>query len=167
MKTAVTTRSGMLLLSLFIFFHAKSQDTSHIQSLPLVKVTSSLRKIPNNIWKGFSTYFNEAENPRWFRLNKEYLVKFMIYDEENRALFSKKGTLIYHISYGYEKSLPSDMLNQVKSNYSQYEITRAIKVSESDRIVWIINLEDDKNIILLRMEEGEMEEAEHLQKHPE
>ena len=141
-----------------------SQDTSAIRSLPPVKVTASLRKIPNSTWKGFSTYFNDAENPRWFRLNKDYLVKFMIYDEENRALFSKKGTLIYHISYGYEKSLPENMLEQVKNSYSQYEITHAIKVTESGRVIWVINLEDEKNIILLRMEDGEMEEAERLEK---
>ncbi|MBS1574984.1 MAG: hypothetical protein JST09_06730 [Bacteroidetes bacterium] len=164
MKKAIATRLCTILTGLVVCFNAFSQDSSTIKSLPPVKITASLRKIPNSIWKGFSTYFNDAENPRWFRLNKDYLVKFMIYDEENRALFSKKGTLIYHISYGYEKSLPPDLLDQIKNNYREYEITRAIKITGSGRLVWIINLEDEKNIILLRMEDGEMEEAERLKK---
>jgi hypothetical protein len=164
MKTAIITRLCIMLTGMVICLSSLSQDTITIKSLPPVKVTSSLRKIPNSTWKGFSTYFNNAENPRWFRLNKDYLVKFMIYDEENRALFSKKGTLIYHISYGYEKNLPADMLNQVKTSYSQYEITRAIKVTEAGREIWIINLEDEKNIILIRIENGEMEEADRLEK---
>jgi hypothetical protein len=164
MKLILTPRLYTLILGLGVFFYSSGQDTSGIKSLPPVKVTASLKKIPGNIWKGFSTYFNEAENPRWFRLNKDYLVKFMIYDEENRALFSKRGTLIYHISYGYEKNLPPDLREQVKNSYSQYEITRAVKVTEAGRLIWVINLEDEKYIILLRIEDGEVEEAERLEK---
>ncbi|MES1219655.1 MAG: hypothetical protein ABUT20_29415 [Bacteroidota bacterium] len=141
-----------------------AQDTSKIKSLAPVVVKASTKKIPNRIWKGFSTYFNNAENPRWYTLNKNYLAKFMIYDEENRALFTKRGNLIYHISYGYEKSLPEHLRNQVKSSYSEYEITRAVKVEEAGREIWVVNLEDTKKYILIRLEDGELEEIETLNK---
>lgn len=88
----------------------------------------------------------------------------MIYDEQNRALFTKKGQLIYHITYGYEKSLPEDLRKQVKNIYNDYEITGAIKVKEAGREIWVVNLEGANNLILLRLEDGEMEEVQKLQK---
>jgi hypothetical protein len=141
-----------------------AQDSSNVKSLPLVTVTSETRKIPNHIWKSFSTYFNEAENPRWYKANKNYLVKFMIYDEENRALFTKRGHMIYHISYGYENNLPDEIYKQVRTAYFDYDITRAIRVNEADRIIWVVNLEDASTIIIARLENGELEEVQRLKK---
>ncbi len=46
-------------------------------------------------------------------------------------LFTKKGTLIYHITYGYEKSLPEDLRKQIKDSYSDYDITRGNKSERS------------------------------------
>jgi hypothetical protein len=164
MNTKRLIFTGMVLLFLIDGGLVSAQDTSAIRSLPPVTVTSTTKKIPNKIWKSFSGYFGDAENPKWFRMNKDYLVKYMIYDEQNRALFTKRGNLIYHISYGYEKSLPEDLRKQVKSIYFDYEITRAIKVSEAGREIWVINLEDSKNLILVRLEGGDMEEVEKLTK---
>ncbi|MES1213945.1 MAG: hypothetical protein ABUT20_00395 [Bacteroidota bacterium] len=149
---------------LFRITVASAQDTSVIKSLPPVTVKASTRKIPNRIWKGFSTYFNDAENPRWFKVNKNYLVKYMIYDEQNRALFTKKGNLIYHISYGYEKSLPEDLRNLITDSYHDYTITGAIKVTEAGREIWVVNLENNETLVLLRLENGEMEEVQKLLK---
>jgi len=164
MKSKLLFSVGLALFFLLQATLSSAQDTSSFKSLPLVTITASTKKIPNRIWKGFSSYFNEAENPRWYILNKDYLVKYMIYDEQNRALFTKKGNLVYHISYGYEKSLPEDMRKQVKGSYYDYDITRAIKVSEAGREIWIVNLEDAKNLILVRLEDGEMEEVQRLEK---
>jgi hypothetical protein len=160
-------RSKIILLisaALFITISSFAQDTSGIKSLPPVIIKSTTKKIPGRIWKSFSHYFNDAENPRWYIVNKNYLVKYMIYDEENRALFTKKGSLVYHISYGYEKSLPEDLKKQIKNDYSDYTITRAIKVSQAGRIIWVVNIEDPENLVLLSFEDGEMEEMERLQK---
>jgi len=85
-------------------------------------------------------------------------------DNLNRALFTKRGNLIYHISYGYEKNLAEDIRRQVKSTYYDYDISRTIKVTEADRVIWVVNLEDAKNLILVRLEEGEMEEVQKLKK---
>ncbi len=153
----------VVFFSLFAVNNLPAQDS--IKALPPVIVTATTTKVSAKVWKGFSSYFNTAEMPiRWYRLNKDYLVKFMIYDEQNRALFSKKGKLIYHISYGYEKSLPDNVREQVKGSYANYEITRAIKVTEASREIWVVNLEDTNTIILVRIENDEMEEVQTIQK---
>jgi len=164
MKTTWILPIGLAIFILFAATSSFAQDTVSIKSLPVVIVKSSTKKIPNRIWKGFSSYFNEAENPRWYTLNKDYLVKYMIYDEQNRALFTKKGNLIYHISYGYERSLPEDLRRQIQTIYYSYDITRAIKITEAGREIWVVNVEDDQNLILIRLEDGEMEEVQKFQK---
>jgi hypothetical protein len=164
MKRKLVFSLCMLLVLVVGVASSSAQDSAKIKSLPPVTVTSTTKKIPPDVWKGFSGYFNEAENPRWYGMNKDYLVKFMIYDEQNRALFTKKGKLVYHISYGYEKSLPEVLRSQIKNSYSDYDISRAIKVQEAGREIWVVNLEDAQNIILIRLENGEMEELQQLQK---
>jgi hypothetical protein len=88
----------------------------------------------------------------------------MIYNQENRALFTKKGKLVYHISYGYEKSLPADLDRNLKAGYPGYEIYRAIKISEANRVVWVVNLRDAKNLVMISSEDGEMQEIQRLKR---
>lgn len=164
MKSDRLYKTAITLALLLVITAISAQDTSLIKSLAPVTIKASTLKIPNRIWKGFSSYFNDAENPRWYKVNKNYLAKYMIYDEENRALFSKRGNLIYHISYGYEKSLPEDLRNLVTAGYRDYEITRAIKITESGREIWVVNIESSETLILVRLENGEMEEVQKFQK---
>ncbi len=84
--------------------------------------------------------------------------------KKNRALFTKRGNMIYHISYGYENNMPDELYKQVRTAYFDYDITRAIKVTEADRVIWVINLEDSKTIIIARVEGGELEEIRRLNK---
>jgi len=162
MKYKVILPAALKLFLLIVASAAAAQDTAGIKSLPPVTVKSSTKKIPDRIWKSFSSYFAYPENPRWFRANKNYLVKFMIYNEQNRALFTRRGNLVYHISYGYENNLPEDLRNQIKNSYSGYEISRAIRVTESNRTIWVVNLEKGKELVLIRIEDDEMEEIQRL-----
>ncbi len=40
----------------------------------------------------------------------------------------------------------------------------AIKVEVDNREIWVVNMEDKKNLITVRVEDGEMEEVKNLQK---
>jgi len=141
-----------------------AQDTIPIKELPPVTVTSTEKFVPEKVWTNFIQYFSNAENPTWFTVNKDFLIKFMTDDNLNHALFTKRGKLVYHISYGYEKNLPDDIRSQVKSAYYDYNIIRAIKVTEADRVIWVVNLEDATSLILVRLEQGDMEEIQKLNK---
>lgn len=141
-----------------------AQDTIPIKTLPPVTVTATQKNVPEKVWNNFQTYFSNAENPTWYKINKDYLIKFMTNEELNRSLFNERGKLIYHISYGYERSLPEEIRKQVRSAYYDYTVTRAIKVTEANRVVWVVNLEDAGNLILVRLENGEMEEVQSVKK---
>lgn len=153
-----------LAYSLCVMNAVVAQDSTNVKDLPPVTVTATSKKIPPIVWFNLSRYFPEAENPRWYALNKDYLVKFMTYRQEHRALFNKKGKVIYHISYGWEKALPATISRQVRTAYLDYEIYRAIKISERNRVVWVINLQDTKELVMIRVEDDELEEIQRLTK---
>ncbi|HEY0678301.1 MAG TPA: hypothetical protein VGD17_08440 [Chitinophagaceae bacterium] len=164
MKSNAIMRLGVLLLSFGVASNAIAQDTIPIKTLPPVTVTATTKKVPEKVWYSFKDYFSTVSNPQWYKLNKNYLASFILDEDKNNALFTQRGNLVYHISYGYEKSLPEELRKQVKGVYFDYDITRAIKVIGADRLIWVINLEDAKNLIMVRLEEGEMEEVKRLDK---
>lgn len=154
----------IVAVSLFVSKATYAQDTIPVKELPPITITAKEKAVPPKVWDNFYKYFSNAQDPKWYMVNKNYLIKFMTDENLNHALFTKRGQLVYHISYGYEKSLPSEIRDQVRHSYYDYNITRAIKVTEADRVIWVVNLEDAKNLILVRLEAGDMEEVQKLKK---
>jgi len=126
--------------------------------LPLVTITAK-SNVNKEVAHAFETSFKNAVNQRWYRIDKNYMVKFILDDQKNTALFKKNGALIYHISYGFEKDLPDDIRDMVKSSYALYTITRAVKVNQDARIIWVINLGKTDKLVLARVENGILEEV--------
>lgn len=137
------------------------EDT--MKTLPAITVfaTSNVSKA---VTKAFDRDFKNAVNSQWYKLNKNFLVRFIENDLENKALYKKSGYMVYHIKYGSEKDLPEDVRNMVKSSYGDYNITRAINVHQEGRNIWVLNLEGLKKLVLARVENGELEEINSYQK---
>jgi len=134
------------------------------KTLPPIVITPTNQHVPEKVWKSFQNYYSNAQNTEWYQLNKKFLVKYMTEDKKNQAVFGKRGRLVYNISYGYENSLPEEIRKQVKSNYYDYNITAAIKVTQQKRTIWVVNVEDAKKMIQVKLEDGEMEEIENYNK---
>ncbi|SMO84118.1 hypothetical protein [Solitalea koreensis] len=138
--------------------------------LPEVTVASSSNStiVNEKITKSFeSTFGKEKENiadAKWYEINKRYLVKFIMNDLNNQALYSKNGKLIYHIVYGYEDNLPANVKSMVNPQYSQYDITAAINVKQNNRDIWMVNFEDSKKYVLVQVENNEMQETQKFYK---
>lgn len=150
-----------LLFAVFLNSGSFAQDTS-AQKLPAVVITNT--QVNTKVWESFKREFKNAVDPHWFKIGTDYLVRFFAEDQNQSALFNKRGSLIYNITYGKEKHLPTDIRQQVKSVYYDYKITNALSIRESERMIWVVNLEDDKNMLIVRIENGEMEEARHFKK---
>ncbi len=131
--------------------------------LPPVTVTAK-SNVSKAVTKSFEESFKDATNTQWYKVNRRYLADFMMKDQQNRALFQKNGAIIYHLTYGFENNLHDDVRKLVKSNYVDYNITRAINVHQENRNIWVINIEDNKKIILVRVEEGALEEVGNYDK---
>ena len=133
------------------------------KELPPVTVTATTN-IDKAVTTSFKESFKDAYNTQWYKVNKRYLAEFMTADQKNKALLQKDGYIIYHIKYGHENNLPDDIRKLVKSNYVDYNITSAINVNQDKRNIWVINVEDEKKLILVRVEEGDLEEVGNYDK---
>ncbi|MGK2860316.1 MAG: hypothetical protein ACSLE0_00145 [Chitinophagaceae bacterium] len=134
------------------------------KELPPITISASTSNVSARVNKSFNQYFKGASYQRWYQLDKNFLVKFIQNEQENRALFTKNGSLIYHISYGTEKHLPANVRGLVKSNYYDQNITRVLKVNQDRRNIWVISMEDAKDIVMVRVEDMELEETQRMHK---
>lgn len=62
-----------------------------------------------------------------------------------------------------EANLPDGVRKLAKSNFVEYNITNAINVEQDQRNIWVINMEDRKNVIV-RVENGEVVEVGNYDK---
>ena len=68
------------------------------------------------------------------------------------------------MSYGHENNLPKEVRRLVKSNYVDFNIAQVINVQENNRDIWVVSLEDDKKLIMARVEDGALEEVSNMDK---
>ena len=135
-----------------------------MKTLPPVKITTTSTKVDQKVWDSFRKSFPEADDVKWYNADKNYMAKFIQDDQQNSALFNKKGYLLYSISYGFEKDLPENIRTQVHHAYPECTISRAIKVEQEDRTVWVVNVDTRGDLRVVRIEGDELEEVEKLKK---
>ncbi len=162
MKPLFKIGLGMLIVHFSVINTTRAQDTS-FKTLPTITITAA-SKVNREVSNAFKNTFPEAKEAVWTKMDKNYLVKFISRDQNNRALFTNKGQLVYHIRYGQEQNLPDDVRNLIKKNYANYNITNVIYVSQDERKIWVVNLEDQKKLIVARVEEGELEQVDSYNK---
>ena len=157
MKTHIISAISASLFSLMVVNSASAQQPK-TRVLPQVTITSPNTVVPERVVKNFNSSYQDASNIRWSELNKKFIVNFDQNDMTHKALYMKGGFQIYHVGYGFEKNLPSDILNLVNSKYEGFEINRVFSVDQDYRQMWIVNLMTSKSLITLRIENGIMEE---------
>jgi hypothetical protein len=163
-KTLISFICGGLTLTLSIS-HSIAQQESFKELSPItISATSSGTVVNAKINKAFGQFFKDATHLRWYEIDKKFIVKFIMNDQENRALFTKAGELVYHISYGTEAHLPADVRKLIKSNYYDQKITRVLKVIQDERTIWVVSMEDDKEYVMARVEDNEVEETHRMLK---
>lgn len=177
MNTQLISRFCGCLLSILLISHTfaqKSRNKSLAALFPQDAVSASNNnsdspsveniEVSTKIVGAFVKSFENATNVKWSKVGKNFLATFRIAEKERRALFTKKGSMIYSIVYGTEADLPAETRKLVKSVYLDHTIAMAIEVKEDDRTIWVIRLEDPTSLIFVRVENGEIEETKHYQK---
>jgi hypothetical protein len=153
----------LLLFAGGVYAQVDTTRTDTIKTLPPIVVTSKAN-IEARVTEAFDKQFKDAVDPQWYKLSKNYLVKFIQNDMTNNALYKKNGRLIYHIGYGQERNLPDDVRTLVKNSYADYNIISAVNVHQDERNVWVVGLEGMKKLIQVRVEDGQLEEVGNYDK---
>lgn len=110
----------------------------------------------------FSKTFPEATEVNWYKLNKDYLTKFVENDVGHCSLFSKNGVMKYDVRYG-EKLSPAHQ-EKLEREYPEFKVTKTFHVIEGGRDIWVVNLESLNSYATARIENNELEEVQHFYK---
>ena len=162
MQTKINFRFIGLLLSAFIASTSFAQTS--VKDFQILSPNNSDVRVYENVQAEFEKRFSNAENVAWDNLGKNFLAKFSIDGVKYRTLFNAKGHLVYKNTYGDEKLLPTSLRKNLKRNYVEYLITSVVLVEEANREIWVVNLEDDTNYVIARVENDEIEEVKQYTK---
>jgi hypothetical protein len=113
----------------------------------------------------FNKQFLNVNNAKWsVAANGNWYAYFTKNGAFNSIAFNKKGGLIYQTNYVPQKELPSDLKELITGNYTEYQITGAVKVLKDSRTIWVVNLASLNHIIQLSVENGEMQQLYKLER---
>ena len=154
--------ASMVLFVIFLVSGLQAQDTAY-KTLPSITITPS-STVSKEVTKSFQHSFPDAKKPIWWQMNENYMVRFISKDQSNKALYSENGKLIYHLRYGKENNLPGSVQRMVQQYYPHYNITSVLFVNQDQREIWVINVENDKKLVVVRVEEGQLDEVDNYNK---
>ncbi len=155
----------ILMMALSIVLCIVFVDRSSAQiKLPEVTITSP-DQLPAKVAEAFKSTFKDAEAPRWYHPNANYVVTFLQNDIKQHALFSKRGTLIYHVSYGTENILPQELKPMIEERFKGYQIIAAIQVRQSKRDIWFVTGEGKSDFLNVSIEDGIMSEPTRVKRY--
>jgi len=152
-----------IITSLVVFFSVQFAfaQSMRVDTLNEVVIRSN-SVVSKTVANAFTKDFRDAVSPRWYALDKTYLVKFMSADQKNNALFDKKGSLVYHITYMRGHDLPAEIKGLINSKYADETVLTAIHVDQDMRSVWVVNLKSGNEWVLARVEDEQVEEVQRL-----
>jgi len=139
---------------------APSATAAGTSSANTASSTISLRAM-----KDFKSRFTNAKDELWFPINTGFVAYFKEDGFQQRIYYDKKGRWEASMRDLTEKQLPRDVRAIVKSSYYDFTITLARVIEVPDHKVYIIHLEDENNILIVRVSEfGEMDVLEEFTK---
>jgi hypothetical protein len=121
--------------------------------------------VSQKVSDSFNSLFKGAKAPKWFEADKNYVVDFILNDQVNKAEFTKKGRLVYHMAFGNEKQMPTDIRTMVKSKYFDFAINSTVEINYEEKSAWIVNVEDDQQFLVIRVADGVMDVLDKIEKH--
>ena len=112
----------------------------------------------------FRNSYQNVTYSKWYRARRNYLVSFKVNKYLNRALYDFKGKLISSFFYGSENDLPSEVKGLVKDSYPNYNIFLTTKVYQAGRNIWVINLDNQKTLVCISMQNDLIQELSRYTK---
>lgn len=104
--------------------------------------------------KAFAHDFANAPGVQWSSSNSGHTASFTKDNVKTIAWYSKGGNLQYTMhTYGPDK-LPTAEVQTVQSEYRGYKITQVNEVHQDDITIYVVHLEDDRNIKLVTVCDG-------------
>jgi len=149
--------------AMLVFFFAQNSfaQVARVDTLNevVIKSTSLVNKAVSN---AFKKEFKNPINPRWYKMDQNYLVMFFAKEQKNNVLYKNNGALVYHITYMNGNGLPKEVEGIVNSKYPDYSILTTFRIEQDARIIWVVNLKVANDFVLARVEDDQLEEIQRF-----
>ena len=115
--------------------------------------------------RSFLKAYKDVSDERWIEVREGFVALFNYNGTDYQVAYDKKGNLIRTIRSFDEEKMPQDLRHIVKSNYYDYEINRVHEIETPlDPVTYMVQLVGKKELINLRICDGEMEELQKFNK---
>jgi hypothetical protein len=130
-----------------------------------VSVFSVQAEISQKALQSFRSVFAEATQVKWTEYPDYYFVSFKQNDMLVKASYDKEGTLLGTTRYYKELRLPLNILYKIKKAYPSKTIDIVTEISNTDGIVYFIQLKDDKGWTIIQADQsGNLEVSDKFKK---
>ena len=175
MKKLLSLRFCSIIVTTLMVNQITAQDTSYSiiasynEERPLPKYllrfeAANYPEVSAMALLAFKRDYSTVKEVSWSIVENKYMARFTSDGRKTRVLFDKKGHIVYSVCEGTLKDLPADTRKAVRSIYYDYDITKATEVHTLDKSAWIINLEDETSLVIVRVMDGEVTETGHYRK---
>ncbi|MEP6747872.1 MAG: hypothetical protein ABJB86_09100 [Bacteroidota bacterium] len=124
----------------------------------------NINNIKTNAIRDFSKSFKNAQNVSWFVIKDGFSVKFSEDGVATKSYYDEKGRWVGIIRTYSQNKLPEDIRKQVRSTYYDYSIYNVNEVTVGNIKAYLIGIENDDNMKIVRIVDGEMDTYQDLKK---
>lgn len=98
----------------------------------------------------FRVAFKDAEDVTWYAEENYDHVYFTLQNIKTRIKYDKEGNFVSCLRTYMEESLPMLIRIKLKEKYADKKVTSVAELSTNDGTEFHMNLEDEKNIYMIR-----------------
>lgn len=131
-------------------------DLSQFKDEPDPLMANSSVTVNTKILKSFGKNFTSATNVSWYQVDNLYVAKFNENEVANKIYYAANGNVRAAMRCYSEKLLPSEVRRQVKSTYYDFTILQVIEVTVGDATAYLVQMQDEKSYLTVRIQDGEM-----------
>jgi len=120
---------------------------------------NELEAISPRALKNFAGTYKNVTNESWAKIKDGFSTKFISNDIRTTIYYNKKGDWVGTVKYYSEDKMLHEIRHAVKSKYYDYNIiyTQEVETADSEGVpTYVISLEDETTIKLIRISAGEM-----------
>jgi len=113
--------------------------------------------------RSFLKSYKDVSDAKWIEVKEGFVAMFNRDGVDYQVAYTKKGNLIRTIRSYSEDNMSQDLRHIVKSTYYDYGINRVHEIETPLKpVTYIVQLVGKKELINLKIENGEMEEVQRF-----
>jgi hypothetical protein len=126
---------------------------------------SGAGRVSPSVIRSFLKTYKDVSDEKWIEVMEGFVAMFNYNGTDYQVAYDKRGNLLRTIRSFNEEKMPLDLRHIVKSNYYDYEINRVHEVETPlNPVTYMIQLVGKKELIDLRICDGEVEELQKFNK---